>query len=161
MHKFEALKKRQRADRDKYSESLGLRIHRALSWLNRAEQCEDDDGRFIVLWIAFNAAYAQNIYDQERTGERTRLAEFLDKIVDLDHNNFYMMPCGFSSLEPSEFSCKTRLYSAHSGIFREGRYKNLGVSSPDNNQCDDRLAKYFVGRCFVSCGFWPVNNYKG
>ena len=87
MHTFEALKTRQRAERDKYPENLGLRVHRALSWLNRAEQCEDDDGRFIFLWIAFNAAYAQDIYDQERTNERTRLSDFLRKIVDLDEKD--------------------------------------------------------------------------
>ena len=37
---------------------LGLRVHRSISWIGRAEQATDDDGRFIFLWIAFNAAYA-------------------------------------------------------------------------------------------------------
>ena len=38
-----------------------LRMHRALSWLGRAETLtgEDEDLAFITLWIAFNAAYAQ------------------------------------------------------------------------------------------------------
>ena len=53
-----ALKQRHRLVRDEHPTSLTLRIHRALSWLNRAEQAEDVDGRFIFLWIAFNAAYA-------------------------------------------------------------------------------------------------------
>ena len=36
-----------------------MRTHRALSWLNRAEQeSEDLDARFIFLWIAFNSAYS-------------------------------------------------------------------------------------------------------
>ena len=35
------LKERQRAERDGHSEGLALRVHRALSWLDRAEQCED------------------------------------------------------------------------------------------------------------------------
>ena len=44
---------------------LSLRLHRALSWLNRAEQLADDpDSQFIFLWIAFNAAYALG-YAQE------------------------------------------------------------------------------------------------
>lgn len=52
------LKARQRAERDSYPENLSLRVHRALSWLDRAEQDDDPDSRFIFLWIAFNAAYA-------------------------------------------------------------------------------------------------------
>ena len=38
-----------------YPDKLGLRVHRALSWVERAELCEDDDdARFIFLWIALN-----------------------------------------------------------------------------------------------------------
>jgi len=60
-----SLKNRQRAERDKHHINLGLRVHRALSWLDRSEQCTDDyDGKFIFLWIAFNAAYA-NEFDND------------------------------------------------------------------------------------------------
>ena len=58
---FERLKERQRAERHDWPENLGLRVHRALSWLHRAEQLArsgDLDGELIFLWIAFNAAYA-------------------------------------------------------------------------------------------------------
>lgn len=55
------LKDRHRAIRDGMPEALSLRIHRSLSWLQRAAQCDDPDGRFVFLWIAFNAAYAQEI----------------------------------------------------------------------------------------------------
>lgn len=50
------LKARHRQVRDDHHPNLSLRVHRALSWLNRAEQSEDADGRFIFLWIAFNTA---------------------------------------------------------------------------------------------------------
>ena len=44
------LKARQRALRDGFPEALGLRVHRALSWLDRAEQeTQDEDTRFILL----------------------------------------------------------------------------------------------------------------
>lgn len=56
-----ALKQRHRLVRDEHSTNLTLRIHRALSWLNRAEQSEDMDGKFIFFWLAFNAAYAQGL----------------------------------------------------------------------------------------------------
>ena len=35
---YQSLKAQQRKERDGYSINLGLRVHRALSWLNRAEQ---------------------------------------------------------------------------------------------------------------------------
>ena len=54
-----ALKTKQRAIRAGFPETMGLRAHRAISWIGRAEACGgDDDARFIFLWIAFNAAYA-------------------------------------------------------------------------------------------------------
>ena len=54
---YQELKDRQNKEKDTYGKFLGIRIHRALSWLNRAEQCADDsDSHFIFLWIAFNAA---------------------------------------------------------------------------------------------------------
>lgn len=62
-----ALKTRQRAIRSGFPETMGLRAHRAISWIGRAEACgEDDDARFIFLWIAFNAAYLHFTPDQCR-----------------------------------------------------------------------------------------------
>ncbi|EKO3686116.1 hypothetical protein P0F07_000886 [Vibrio metschnikovii] len=40
---FNTLKQRHRAERDQYPSTLSIRVHRALSWLNKAEQCNDDD----------------------------------------------------------------------------------------------------------------------
>lgn len=57
----EQLKAHHRQLRDTQPEGLRLREHRALSWLRRIEQAEDADGRFLFLWIAFNATYAQEI----------------------------------------------------------------------------------------------------
>jgi hypothetical protein len=83
MLSYQQLKIRQRAERDNYPEQLSLRVHRALSWLHRAEQCEDDDGRFIFLWISFNAAYA-NETGEVRITEGRRVADFLGRLVELD-----------------------------------------------------------------------------
>ncbi len=81
---YNSLKERQRAERDNHPTNLGLRVHRALSWLGRAEQCEDQDGRFIFLWIAFNAAYANDLGDRERIHEKHVFQLFLEKLTDLD-----------------------------------------------------------------------------
>ncbi len=79
-----SLKKRQRKERDSYPVNLALRVHRALSWLERAEKSEDVDARFIFLWIAFNAAYANEIGNQERSSEQKVFDLFLKKLLDLD-----------------------------------------------------------------------------
>ena len=81
---FKSLKARQREERDNYPINLGLRVHRALSWLNRAEQSDDDDARFIFLWIGFNAAYANDIGDRHRDPEQKVFGRFLAKLVQLD-----------------------------------------------------------------------------
>ena len=78
------LKQRHRQVRDGHPASLTLRVHRALSWLNRAEQAEDVDGKFIFLWIAFNAAYAQELDDNDRTSDKATFKAFLQKLCDLD-----------------------------------------------------------------------------
>ena len=76
----------QRIEQD-YPDKLGLRIHRALSWLNRAELCEgDDDARFIFLWISLNSAYADEIQRLDRT-EQSVLDQFMNRLVSLDRQN--------------------------------------------------------------------------
>jgi hypothetical protein len=81
------LKERHRAERHAWPETLGLRVHRALSWLHRAEQlarADDLDGEFIFLWIAFNAAYATEIEEKYRESEQQTFRAFLQKLADLD-----------------------------------------------------------------------------
>ena len=83
---FDALKTRHRYVRDKLPDSLDLRVHRSLSWLDRSERCEDEDGRFVFLWIAFNAAYAQEMSTSAPMPEQRVLRGFLEKLVMLDHD---------------------------------------------------------------------------
>jgi len=81
------LKTRHRSERDAWHPNLSLRVHRALSWLNRAEQLggqSDLDGQFIFLWIAFNAAYATEIDEQYRESEQQTFRAFLAKLDGLD-----------------------------------------------------------------------------
>jgi hypothetical protein len=85
---YQTLKTRQRLERHAHPPNLALRVHRALSWLNRAEQLgEDRDGHFIFLWIAFNAAYATDLDEKYRASERTVFREFLQKLITLDGRN--------------------------------------------------------------------------
>lgn len=83
----EKLKVKQRRLRDGFPLSLTLRVHRSISWLQRAETARgDNDAMFIFLWIAFNAIYAEGVKHFPTTGERSTLDDFFQKIVALDQN---------------------------------------------------------------------------
>lgn len=84
---FKSLKSKQREIRNEFSDNLGLRVHRALSWLEKSEQCNDDqDSQLIFLWIAFNAAYAQDTEVLRHT-ESEAFSLFIAKLVELDESN--------------------------------------------------------------------------
>ena len=90
---FERLKARHRAEREAYAEpwasSFNLRIHRALSWLHKAELSGGDpDTQFLALWIGFNAAYAGGIGGQiegrAALAERESFQGMLSKLCRMD-----------------------------------------------------------------------------
>lgn len=65
------------------SDELNLRLHRALSWLENAQNTHDDlDMQFISLWIAFNAIYARRL--GEESPDRAIFIEFLTKVCQYD-----------------------------------------------------------------------------
>lgn len=84
--RFQSLKDKQRAIRAGFPQTMGLRVHRAISWIGRAETCgEDHDARFIFLWIAFNAAYADEREIQAVTpGERVAFQGYFARLDALD-----------------------------------------------------------------------------
>jgi hypothetical protein len=85
---FGTLKDKQRSLRSGFPEPLGLRVHRALSWYGRSTQSMDDiDIRFILLWVAFNAAYAQDVGGPDAGGERSAFRTFFEALVSLDRSN--------------------------------------------------------------------------
>ena len=84
-----ALKAKQRSLRDGFPEEVGLRIHRAISWIGCAESqkgLRGDDARFVFLWVAFNAAYAirSDYEDPKSPSERERFQRFFDQLDRLD-----------------------------------------------------------------------------
>jgi len=79
---FDSLKEKHRQRRDQQEQSLSIRIHRALSWLNKAEQESDTDAKFIFLWVCFNAAYAKDM--DQYDSERNRFHDFIKTLVSLD-----------------------------------------------------------------------------
>ena len=79
---FDALKSRQRREREEWPSDFGLRVHRAISWVGRAEQEEEDPAAaFLFFWIAFNAAYGGERSD---FGERDAFETFFHRLCRLD-----------------------------------------------------------------------------
>lgn len=79
----DTLKARHRQVRDDQPEGLRVRIHRAISWLARAErEVDDPDAAFIFLWIALNAAYAHEFGFEER--ELVQIRRFIAVLVEHD-----------------------------------------------------------------------------
>lgn len=84
---FATLKTKQRAKRSGFPEALGLRVHRAISWLGRAEKEKTDhDVRFILLWVGFNSAYATEI-PSDSPAERASFKSFFETLVSLDSSH--------------------------------------------------------------------------
>jgi hypothetical protein len=82
---FATLKAKHRQLRSDFPENLSLRVHRSLSWLNRAEIASEDlDAAFIFYWISFNAAYADDRNDFGESTTRSHFSEYFEKVVSLD-----------------------------------------------------------------------------
>ncbi len=74
-------------NRENFNEDFRLRIHRSLSWLQRAEQAQqehDIDSQFIFLWISFNAAYAKDLGAGLRSADKGAFVQFIYRICHLD-----------------------------------------------------------------------------
>lgn len=107
-----SLKNKQRQIRDGFSDNLGLRVHRALSWLDKSEQCSGDlDSQFLFLWISFNAAYAQDT-EVLRHSEAEAFSLFISKLVDLDNTEL------FYNLVWREFSSSIRILLDNKFVFQ-------------------------------------------
>ena len=80
------LLQREESERDSYPNNLRLRVHRAVSWIRRAEEAarnSDPDIAFTCYWIAFNAAYARYTADAEGKA-RERFGEYFSRLLALD-----------------------------------------------------------------------------
>lgn len=71
--------KENRAD---FNDNFRLKMHRTLSWLKKASEEENLDFKFIALWIAFNAAYADELNKEEV--ERKVFHQFITRLCELD-----------------------------------------------------------------------------
>lgn len=74
----------------KVDENDIIRLHRAVSWVKCAEEQTDNlDLKFISLWIAFNACYADNELHNSSLTEKKRFKEFIGKLVEYDGKDLF------------------------------------------------------------------------
>lgn len=67
-------------------EDFRVRTHRAISWLARSEQVKaDPDVRFLLLWIAFNSAYARGFGTEQSERQQVRqVRRVFDRVLEAD-----------------------------------------------------------------------------
>ena len=104
------LKRRLKTVSAELAEPSRVRIHRAISWLGRAEaETADPDARFIFLWIAFNAAYAREFGFEDSA--RAQLAAFFAQLLILDEEK------RLAALMLTQFSGPVRTLIANKFVF--------------------------------------------
>ena len=86
---YSKLKDLHRSKRENYTDEFSIRIHRSLSWINRAEkQDEDIDAKFIFYWIAFNATYSGSQLNSYSYSEKHTYKDFFEKILKHDQSDY-------------------------------------------------------------------------
>lgn len=141
MLNFAQLKELHRAHRNQLSANLNLRIHRALSWLDRAEQAEgDQDAQFIFSWIAFNAAYAHEIDNYQRFSEQETFQNFIALICQLDNKK------QLDDMLWHEFSSSIRLLLANKFVFKPFWDFQNGLKTQEQWQHEFNSANTFANR---------------
>lgn len=131
---FDALKAKQRKIRDKFPSDHGLRVHRALSWLNRAEKAADDyDAAFIFYWIAFNALYADDKGEVTTLGVRSAFDDYFTKVIPLDGSQRI-----YDAIW-TKFSGSIRMLLENRYVFQP--FWSFQNKVPGNNDWEDRFAK--------------------
>jgi len=84
---YKILKDRQHELKDAMPMDVYLRIHRSLSWLKAADDNPSTDAKFIFLWIAFNAAYAQEFKPGVELMKPDSFKIFLGALLRLDSDD--------------------------------------------------------------------------
>ena len=100
-----------------------IRLHRAISWVRCAEEnTNNPDIKFITLWIAFNACYADEEANLDSFTEKDQFKEFIKKLVNHD-------------IEQLIFSILWKKFSGPVRLLIENRYayKYFWVAKSDKN----------------------------
>ncbi len=114
-----------------------LRIHRAISWVKRAEKETDDlDAKFIFYWIAFNAAYAQYV----NTGDKSCFKKYFENILSLDVDNriFSAVWIRYSEVVSSNYSELIKNFINNRFVFQNfWNHYNTAHECEPTHECDN------------------------
>ena len=140
----EKLKEKQRELRDGFSTELTLRVHRGLSWYGRASaEGGDADVRFILLWIAFNAAYASDL-EVDAGSDRDKFRLFFRTLVELDPTD------RIYQLVWSRFSNEIRLLLDNRFVFAPFWAHQNGLAGYEDWEARLARAKHSVSRAMAA-----------
>jgi hypothetical protein len=90
MKNFNQLKKMHRELRNDHEESFRIRIHRSLSWLDRAEkEDKDSDAKFIFYWISLNSAYSIHLDAYKNSGDEQLRSNFFSTLIRYGQNQIH------------------------------------------------------------------------
>ncbi|HLV15264.1 MAG TPA: hypothetical protein VKY41_08795 [Xanthomarina sp.] len=135
--KASLLKRKLKAVSDTLDDNNAIRLHRAISWVKCAEeQADNPDLKFITLWIAFNACYADNDAHEHELSEKKRFRDFIAKLVNYDVEErffkilWYKFPGPVRLLIDNKYAYK-QFWDAQRGdsIDWESRFKQSQIDS--------------------------------
>lgn len=136
MTSYDILKTKQRELRVAFPPTMSLRVHRSISWIGRAEKEEGDtDAQFVFLWIAFNAAYAdERALAVSLPGKKPRLRTFSRSWFTSTRRNASTRPYGSNSQAQFAFFSRISTSSALSGssttVLRDMRTGRRALPQP-------------------------------
>lgn len=141
---FSALKSKHRELRDGFPETMSLRVHRAISWIGRAEECTHDaDARFIFLWIAFNAAYAdERTFQDAHQNERSSFQDYFGHLVALDGDKRI-----YNALW-QRFAGPVRLLMSNRYVYNPFWLHQNGINGFEDWEARFRASARFFNECF-------------
>lgn len=126
-----------RSKKSEFQADLHLRLERALSWLCKAAQIQEDDRdmKFLTYWIAFNALYAR---DNERDvpADRSIFLIFLERICAVDKHGYLYQAIWY------QFSDSIRVFLDNPFVCNDfWQYKNGLLSEEEWFSIFDKMRK--------------------
>ena len=115
-------------NRDTFNDNFRLKMHRTLSWLKKANEEENLDFKFIALWIAFNAAYADELSKEEI--ERKVFHQFITRLCELDSEHLLYgiiwdeFPGTVKALLDTPYTFQP-FWDAHNGLLAGKEWKSM------------------------------------
>lgn len=115
-------------NRDTFNDNFRLKMHRTLSWLKKANEEASLDFKFISLWIAFNAAYADELSKEE--AEHRVFHQFIIRLCELDSEHLLYgiiwdeFPSTVKALLDTPYTFQP-FWDAHNGLLQGKEWKTM------------------------------------